>query len=435
MAAKAKTKGDRAWMAMLTGFVALAALVGGLGYWSVTAQLAGAVVAPGIIRVESNRQVIQHPDGGVVGEILAKDGDRVEAGDVLIRFDPTKLRLELNVVEGQLYEIAARVARLEAERDHSDRVVFPDFLMDVAATNEAVHEQMEGQLQQFAATLHAYNQEQKLLNETVKQLEDRVRGLIAQLKAVDMRSEIIAAQLTNKRSLLERGLSLSSAVADMELEEAALIGERGRIVAEIAEHKGQVAAVGIQRIKLETDRSGMAIQRLRDLQYSMIELTERRKELKEALNRLEVKAPVAGVIYGSKVHALQSVVKPADSIMFVVPQDQNLVIATRISTSDIDQVAVGQDTTLRFTAFNQRQTPELEGTVSFVAADATTDETSGQSFYMVEMLPKPKEFERLEGQILLPGMPVEGFIKTDTRTPLAYLTKPLTDYFERAFRG
>ena len=207
MAENVKYNGDRAWMAMLTGLAALVALVGGLGYWSVTAQLAGAVVAPGIIRVESNRQVIQHPDGGVVGEILARDGDRVEAGDVLIKFDATKLQLELNVVQGQLHEIAARVARLEAERDHRQEVVFPEYLHKVAATNEAVQEQIEGQLQQFNATLRAYNQEQKLLNETVNQLEDRVRGLIAQLKSVDIRSKIIAAELENKRSLLERGLS------------------------------------------------------------------------------------------------------------------------------------------------------------------------------------------------------------------------------------
>lgn len=432
---KTARPGDKVWIAMLTGIVALVALIGGLGYWSVTAQLAGAIVAPGIIRVESNRQVIQHPDGGVVGEILAKDGDRVEAGDILVKFDATKLQLELNVVEGQLHEIAARVARLEAERDQRSEIVFPDFLRRAAEENSFVEEQLNGQVQQFQAGLRAYNQEQELLNESVNQLEDRVRGLLAQLRSVDMRSEIVEAEFETRQSLVARGLSTRSTVAEMELERATLVGERGRIIAEIAEHRGQMVAVGIQRIQLETERSRMAIQLLRDLQYSVIELTERRKELVEALSRLHVRAPVSGVIYGSKVFALQSVIKPAETIMHIVPQDQNLVIATRIPTADIDQVAVGQGATLRFTAFNQRQTPELAGYVSFVAADATTDETSGQSYYVVELLPKAEEFARLEGQILLPGMPVEGFIQTNMRTPLAYLTKPLTDYFERALRG
>lgn len=430
-----KKPGDRVWFAMLTGVLALVALVGGIGYWSVTAQLAGAVVAPGIIKVESNRQVIQHPEGGVVGKILAKDGDRVEKGDTLVKFDSTRLQLELNVVQGQLHEIAARKARLEAERDQNQEIAFPDYLLRTAETNISVQEQIGGQTQQFQAGLRAYNQELKLLNETVRQLEDRVRGLLAQLRSVDIRTDIVAKELESKKSLLDRGLSVSSTVAQIEMESAALIGERGRIIAEIAEHKGQIAAVGIQRIQLETERTRMSIQRLRDLQYTTIELTERRKELVESLSRLDVKAPVSGLIYGSKVFTLQSVVKPADTIMYVVPQDQNLVIATRIQTADIDQVAVGQPATLRFTAFNQRQTPELGGYVSFVAADATTEDASGQSYYVVEMLPSAEEFEKLEGQVLLPGMPVEGFIQTDTRTPMVYLTKPLMDYFERAFRG
>lgn len=427
--------GDRAWLPMLVGLLALVALVGGLGYWSATAKLSGAVVASGVVQVETNRQVIQHPDGGVVGAILARNGDVVEAGDVLVQFDPTRLQLELNVVEGQLHEFEARIARLQAERDGAQSIIYPEHLIALARTRPEVAEQIEGQEQQFVTGLKAHDQELQLLDETIKQLENRVEGLDAQLTSVDMQSRIIGDELKTRKDLLDRGLGLGSEVAKMELEEASLIGERGKIIAEIAEHKGQMAAVNIERIKLETNRSQQAIQRLRDMQYSVIELNERQKDLTDSLSRLDVRAPVSGVVYGSQVFALQSVVRPAESIMYIVPQDQNLVISTRISTSDIDQVHVGQDATLRFTAFNQRQTPEVAGYVSFVAADAAADENTGRSYYVVELLPDEDQLDRLGGQVLLPGMPVEGFITTDARTPLVYLTKPLTDYFQRAFRG
>lgn len=427
--------GDRAWLPMLVGILALVALVGGLGVWSVTAQLSGAVVGSGIVRVETNRQIIQHPDGGVVGAILARNGDHVEAGDVLVRFDPTKLQLELNVVEGQLIEFEARIARLKAERDGEETVTFPEHLVKLAKIDPDVEEKLQGQKQQFTIGLKAHDQELMLLAETIKQLENRVEGLNAQLASVDEQSLIIGEELKTKRDLFEKGLGLSSKVAEDALEKASLDGQRGKIVAEIAEHKGQMAAVNIERVKLETNRAQLAIQTMRDLQYAVIELGERRKELIEALSRLDVKAPVAGVVYGSQVFALQSVVRPADAIMYIVPQDQNLVITTRVSPTDIDQVHVGQDATLRFTAFNQRQTPELSGYVSFVAADATADENTGRSYYVVELQPNVDQLDQLGGQVLMPGMPVESFITTEQRTPLVYLTKPLTDYFERALRG
>lgn len=427
--------GDRAWLPMLVGILALVALVGGLGVWSVTAQLSGAVVGSGIVRVETNRQIIQHPDGGVVGAILARNGDHVEAGDVLVRFDPTKLQLELNVVEGQLIEFEARIARLKAERDGEETVTFPEHLVKLSKIDPDVEEKLQGQKQQFTIGLKAHDQELMLLAETIKQLGNRVEGLNAQLASVDEQSLIVGEELKTKRDLFEKGLGLSSKVAEDALEKASLDGQRGKIVAEIAEHKGQMAAVNIERVKLETNRAQLAIQTMRDLQYAVIELGERRKELIEALSRLDVKAPVAGVVYGSQVFALQSVVRPADTIMYIVPQDQNLVITTRVSPTDIDQVHVGQDATLRFTAFNQRQTPELGGYVSFVAADATADENTGRSYYVVELQPNVDQLDQLGGQVLMPGMPVESFITTEQRTPLVYLTKPLTDYFERALRG
>lgn len=432
---KVKDRSGRAAFPLAVGFVALAALVGGFGYWSVTARIAGAVVSSGMIRVENHRQVVQHPEGGVVGAILAKNGDFVETGQTLIRFDDARLRSELKVVEGKLYEIRARSARLEAERDGLDKVIFPEDLVNIAKTEPSVADQIAGQSRQFLASQKALEQESELLREQITQIENRILGTRAQLDALRSQKALIAEELKNQKTLLGRGLTQAARVMQLSTEQASIMGEIGKLNADIAEFKGLIASIKIELVKLRTGQAREAISTLRDIQYTEIELAERRAALVDTLSRLDVKAPVSGIVFGTNVFALKSVVQPGAPIMYIIPQDQPLLIAARVDTNSIDQVRLGQEVALRFTVFDQRRTPELEGYVSRISADVITDEATGLAFYAVDILPGDGELGKLGEEVVLPGMPVEAFIKTGERSPMAFLTKPLTDYFARAFRG
>ncbi len=425
----------RATLPLVVGFSALLLLIGGLGVWSVYTRLAGAVVASGLIEVESNRQVIQHPDGGVVGEILAKDGETVKAGQALIQFDDTLLRSELAIIDGQLSELSARKARLVAERDGAAEIMFDHALLELAALDDEVKEQVDGQQNLFEARRSSTEQETEQLGEQILQNKAEISGAQAQLEALHIQMDLFGNELRDQQVLLEKGLAQSVRVSALQRERADLLGNIGGLEANIARIKGQIAALNIEILRLGTSRREEAITTLRDLQYRQIELAERKLGLVERLDRLGVRAPVSGVVYGSAVFAVRSVVQAGAPIMYVIPQDQPLVIAGRIEPIHIDQVYLGQPAGLRFSAFEQRVTPELTGHVTAVSADAFTDEVTGQTYYRVEVLPDEGEMAKLGDKTVLPGMPVEIFIKTDERTPLSYLTKPLTDYFSRSMRG
>ncbi|HEC71211.1 MAG TPA: HlyD family type I secretion periplasmic adaptor subunit [Roseobacter sp.] len=421
-------------MPLAIGFAALVILVGVFGFWSINARIAGAVIASGVIQLENNRQVVQHPQGGVVGEILAKDGDTVTAGNVVMRLDDTLLRSELAIVEGQLLEIGARKARLEAERDGMESMQVSDDLIVAALQSDEAQNMIDGQQRLFEARLESLLRESDQIAEQIAQGQNQVDGTTAQLAAFKTQESLVQKELQDSQTLLEKGLTQATRVSVLQREQARLLGEVGSLTATIAQLRGQIAALDIQQLKLTTARREEANTILSDLQYREIELTERRLSLHETLSRMEIRSPVSGVIYGSKIFALQAVVSPADPIMYVIPQDQPLVISARINAIDIDQVYVGQDAALRFSAFEQRHTPEIAGQVARISADVFTDETTGQSFYQAELFPNDGELVKLGEQKLLPGMPVDTFIRTAERSPLSYLAKPLTDYFVKAFR-
>ena len=418
---------------IMLGFVALAALVGGLGVWSVQARISGAVVASGMVELESNRQVVQHLEGGMVDEILVHNGDRVEAGDVLVRLDGSALRSERAVIRDQLHEHLARIARLSAERDDADEVVFPDELLRSANYSPEVQKMIEGQRELFEARNDSLQRTDEQLGEQITQIENQIRGLDAQHEALLEQREILTEELVDRESLLERGLIQRGQVTTQQRELAEIIGDIGRIEADTARSRGEIAALNIERLKLETTRREEAIAELRDLRAAELELRERLRSLDQTLDRLEIRAPMSGVVHGSEVFAVKSVIQAGQPIMYIIPQDQPLVVAVRLQPIHIDEVLIGQDAGLRFTAFDQRQTPEIEAHVSELSADVLTDENTGQSFYRAEVTPDEGQMERL-GQTLVPGMPVEAYIHTGDRTPLAYLTKPLVDYFNRAMR-
>lgn len=428
---------ERVWSALMplsVGFVALVLLVGVIGVWSVNARIAGAVIASGTIQVQNDRQVVQHPDGGVVGEIISKDGDTVAAGEVLLRLDDALLQSELSIIDGEIAEIRARKARLEAERDGLDAVILPDELSVLAHTTPEVYNMVDVQVRLFEARNESLRRQADQISEQIAQAYNQIDGTNAQLLALQSQKSIVSQELIGALSLLEKGLAQTSRVSLLQREEARLSGEIGNLTATIAQIRGQIAAFDIQRLQLDVVRREEANTILSDLQYREIELVKRRLSAVETLSRLEIRSPVSGVVHGSQFFAVQAVIAPGASIMYIVPQDQPFVVSARIESNNIDQVHIGQEVTLRFVAFDQQTTPELFGQVSQISADVFTDEATGQFYYEAELLLREDELLKLGGQKILPGMPVEAFIRTSERSPLSYLVKPLSDYFTRAFR-
>ncbi|WP_107496288.1 HlyD family type I secretion periplasmic adaptor subunit [Thalassobius sp. I31.1] len=418
----------------IAGISALLVLLIGLGGWSTIARLSGAIVASGAVEVQSNRQVVQHPEGGVVGEIFVRDGDLIEAGQLLVALDGTFMQSEMNLIEGQLFEILARKSRLEAERDGDQNIRLTAELEQLTTQYDWVQAHVDRQQRLFEARRNTLQSQRAQLTEQVAQTESQIRGTDAQLSATRGQLELINAELTDQRLLLEKGLTPASRVSALERETIGLRGNIGRLEAELARLRGQIAGTEIEILRLTSGRREEAITLLQDQQVREAELSERRIALTEHLARLDIRAPVDGIIWGSQVFAVQSVIQPAEPLMHIVPQDAPLLISARVDATQIDQLYIGQDVTLRFPAFNQRLTPELFGTVMNISADVFTDEATGYSFYRAELLPNSGELSRLNGQPLVPGMPVETLIKTGDRSPLSYLTKPLTDYFMKAFR-
>jgi len=416
---------------MTIGILALLLLVGGFGTWAIMAQITGAVITSGQIEVDRNRQVIQHPDGGVVAEIIVDEGDTVAEGDLLIRLDATVLQSELAVVEGQLFEIMARRGRLEAERDGADEIVFDPVLMAAPTGPEL----MEGQIRLFEARLESTERATEQLDIQRAQIASQLEGIAAQQSALTTQSTLLGKELGDQQKLLDQQLVQASRVLALQRDEASLLGRMGELTAAAAQAAERMTEIEIQVLTLATTRREEAITRLRDLQYNELELSERRRTLTRQLDRLDIRAPVSGIVYGLQVFAPRSVIRPADPVMFLVPQDRPLVIATRVRPTDIDQIHLGQDVTLRFSAFDQRRTPELMGTVTLVSADIFQDDATGMSYYQAEVQLNEGEIGRLpEDMILIPGMPVEAFVRTADRSPMDYLLKPLADYFAKAFR-
>lgn len=417
------------------GVLGLVLLLGGFGLWSTGTKISGAIIASGRIEVDQNRQVVQHPDGGVVAAINVDEGDTVTAGQVLLRLDSVDLESRLSITESQLYELMARRGRLEAERDGQPKIKFDPLLMKAAEENPDAQDLIDGQKRLLQARADSIAQEIDQLQKRRGQISEQINGIEAQQVSLGRQLELITEELIDQQSLLERGLAQASRVLALQREEARLSGQAGELTAQKAQAAGRITEIDVEILKLATRRREEAITTLRDLQYRELELREERRALIGQMQRLDITSPVDGVVYGLQVFAIRSVLRPAEPVLFVVPQDRPLVINAQIEPIHIDKLYLGQDVTLRFSALDQRQTPELTGQVVQISADAFEDESTRQSFYRAEIELSEGEQARLpEGVTLIPGMPVEAFIRTEERTPIAYLVKPLTDYFAKALR-
>ena len=418
----------------LLGGATLVFLVLALGVWSATSRISGAVIATGSVAVQSNRQVVQHAEGGIVGELLIRDGTFVAEGETLLRLDSRVIDAELNAIDRQILESAVRRARLTSELTGADSVSFPDALVALVSDTPELREQLEGQVRLFAARRAAQAGEVEQLGERIVQARNRILGIEAQLASLNGQSDLIGEELADNESLLERGLVQRATVAQLRRQALQIAGDIGKLLADIAEQKGEIAAFEIEKLRLTAARREEVIVTLRDLTLREIELEKQKATLEARRARMDIRAPVAGIVHGMTVFNAGAVVRRAEPLMYVVPQSQPLVVMAQVNAKDVDDVFVGQEVTLRFPTFNARSTPEIIGTALTISADAFTEEGTGRRYYSVEIVPADSALADLGEAVLVPGMPVEAFLRTSDRTPLSYLAKPLTDYLTRAMR-
>ncbi len=417
----------------IAGYISIFAIIGIGGAWSVLTNLNGAVIAPATIVAESNAKRVQHKDGGIVHKILVRDGDRVTAGQNLIELDDTDTRSELGILDALLVEELAKRARLEAQRDDSATVYFSAELEE-RRSDPAVEKVMTGQAKLHAARLAAIKGKIEQLNQQIGQIAEQIEGITAQIEAKERQIVLIKSELVDLRSLLEKGLTPNTRVLAMDREQARLEGERGELIGQRAAAKSKSGEIQLQILQIREEVLSQALLELRDAEGRIAELTERRLAAKARLARMVIKAPITGSVYQLMVHTEGGVITPAEPLMMIAPEADELVLQAQINPQNIEQISEGQKAQVRFASFNSRTTPELWAEVFSVSADTTRINAETPPFYAIRLRISKGELARLEGKQLKPGMPAEAFIQTDARSPLSYLLKPLRDQIEHAWR-
>ncbi len=411
--------------------IVMTVLVFGFGGWAASATLSGAVIAPGTFVVERNVKKVQHSYGGIVSEINVRNGDRVTDGQILVRLDATQIRAELGVIRAQLVELTARTARLVAERDNLPGVVLPQTFLAQSVDARAA---ADGEIRLFEENKRTRDSQRDQLRLRIGQSGQEIIGLTSQRDAKHGELAIIEKELEQIRMLHSKQLTPVSRVYTMEREATRLAGEHGGLVAQIARVNGQISEINVQILAVDENVRAQAQRELRSIESKLAELSEREMAAKDKLNRIDIRAPRAGVVHELAIHTVGGVVTGAEQLMLIVPEEDGLAIQARIAPAEVDHVVVGRTARLRLSAFNQQTTPELGGHVVHVSADVTVDPKTGQNHYLVRLAIDDKSRQLVSQLKLVPGMPVEVFMSTGERTALSYLTKPFTDQMNRAFR-
>lgn len=417
----------------LMGYASVAVIVGVLGSWAVFAQLNGAVVAAGTVVAESNTKRIQHKDGGVVREILVKDGDRVTAGQDLVILDDTETRAELGIIQALLVEELAKKARLEAQRDDAENVSFPQQL-EARRNEPEVASVLIGQEKLFSARRAAVKGKIDQLNEQIGQVAEQVDGFTAQIAAKERQIELITGELKDLTGLLEKGLMQKSRVLAMEREQAKIEGERGELIASRAAAQSKSSEIKLQILQIGEEVLTQTLSELREAESRVAELSERQLAAQARLDRMVVKAPITGTVYQSMIHTIGGVITPAEPLLMIAPEEDELVLQAHVSPQNIEQVHEGQLAHVLFPAFNTRTTPQIKAEVVNVAADTSRFSADSPPFYDVRLHISKEELAKLGDKKLKHGMPAEAFIQTGARSPMSYLVKPLMDQINHAWR-
>ena len=412
-----------------------ALLIGSVATWANTVNISGAVIAAGSLVVDSNVRKVQHLTGGVVKEIHVRDGVRVKQNDILVRLDETVTRSNLLIVTKNLDQLLARKARLEAERDDAPGIAFPkDLIVREQSEPETAHI-LAGERRLFELRREARKGEKDQLRERVVQLNKEVEGTTAQAAAKSREIDLIKTELARAQPLSDRNLYPITKYTQLQREATRLDGERAQLIAREAQTRGRIAEAELQIVQIDRDLASEVASELRDGETKIGELLERKVTAEDELKRIDIRAPIDGVIHQSNVFTIGGVITASgDPLMLVVPESDSLIVEVKVATQDIDHVHISQSALLRFSAFSRDTTPEIEGTVSHVSADAVANEKSGLTYYTVRIGVTADQMARLGKVAPVPGMPVEAFIRTGERTAISYFLKPLMDQMARAFR-
>jgi HlyD family secretion protein len=419
---------------LMVGLVTAGLLVFGAGGWAVTTELSGAVLASGTIVVDGHVKTVQHPLGGVVEVIAVRNGQLVRQGEIVMRLDDDVARADLGVVDNALDALMVRQARLEAERDGAADIEMPRSVAE-RVSDPALAAMVRSETRYFDSRVQARKGLRAQFRERIAQHQEQIEGLSLQARAQEESIGLVADELEGLEQLYAQKLITQNRVMPLRREAATMRGALGQLVAEIAATKGRISETELQIIQIDQDMRNEVNKELRETAEKVAELQQRRIAALDQLKRIDIRAPHAGVVHELAVHTVGGVVAAGDPLMLIVPEQELLVVETRVAAQDRDQVHVGQSALLRMSAFNQRTTPELQGEVSVIGADLVEDERSWFQYYPVRMTLMPGEQDRLGDEALAPGMPVESFIQTGYRTVFSYLTKPIADYFAQAFRA
>ncbi|WNJ88710.1 HlyD family type I secretion periplasmic adaptor subunit [Bosea sp. 685] len=417
----------------LLGGAGVALFAGTVGVWAVATTLSGAVVASGQFVVDGNVKKVQHATGGVVGELRVREGDRVEQDQVVIRLDDTVTRANLQVVTKQLDEFAARRARLQAERDRKEAVTVAPELAQRMSEPE-IEELVLAEQSLFEARRIARDGQKAQLAKRMGQLSDEISGLRSQQSGRDRQAVLIEEELHGVRGLYAKNLVSLSRKTQLEREAASLEGQKGQLIASVAQAEGKIAETQLQIIGIDDTLREEVMKELREIQGKSAELVERRIAAEDQLKRVDIRATSAGFVHQLAVHTVGGVITPAEPAMLIVPAEDALQVEARINPPDIDQIALGQHAQVKLHAFNQRTTPELAGTVSRISADTSRDQQTGATFYTIRVAVSPQELARIAPNHISAGMQADIFVRTEDRTPLEFIVKPLKDQIAKAFR-
>ncbi len=417
---------------ILAGLVVVIGLFGGLLAWSATATIDGAVVAPGTVVVDSNRKAVQHLDGGIIGAILVREDDSVEAGQVLLRLDDTIERAELAIVVDQLHELMARQARLRAEVDGSETVAFDAALLALGGEAK-VRGILDGQLELFRAGRAAREGRRRILEQRIANFRDQIAGLKAQRAARSRQMKLIRQELAGVERLHEKGHAPLTRVLELKRQLSRIEAQSAEHSTDIARATNSIGEVGLQKIQIDQDFREEVTEQLRDVQARIQGLVERRVAAEARLARIEVRAPQSGRVLALKAHTVGGVIRAGETVMEIVPDDDALVLQAQVLPQDVDKLRSGQSSRIRLSAFDQQTTPEVLGTLESLSADQLEDPRGG-TYFVARIRIDDAELARLGDLELVPGMPAEVFIRTGERLAISYLLKPLLESFARAFK-
>ncbi|PDT15723.1 hemolysin secretion protein D [Rhizobium sp. J15] len=409
------------------------ALVCGIGGWAATTELSSAVIGEGVVVVDGDVKKVQHLTGGIVSELLVAENDHVSAGQVLIRLDGTKTKAELSIVESTLAQLYARRARLKAERIGAESFEVQENISDLTSST-AARDLLDGETKLFDSRRSALIGMKSQLASRKDQLAEQIKGLVVQINATNDSLALIEQELEGIDVLYKKGLVTLQRLNTLKRARADLQGNSGQEIAAKAEAEGKAIEIDRQSIQLDEDRRSEIAKDLTDVEAQIAEYEERRGTALDQLRRLDITAPLSGRVHELAIHTINGVINPGETLMLVVPENEDLTVQAKVATRDIDQVHVGQSVDVRFSAFDQRTTPDVQGEITSIAPDIVKDERTGISYYPLRVKPRADSIAKLKSIKLYPGMPAEVFIKIADRTVISYLTKPLTDQMQHVFR-